>query len=683
MRFSFFPIFMSLFLIHAFESFSQVELPKKFQNISNIEVDEEFLEAIIDSIENSKSTPLISLEYIRLYEELCMNSPDLRNDLDLAIGYKSNSYSNLAWKNNQTNIDLAMKYLDSAEMIMPDTTNDYYWKIQYGKGAALRNKGDNKEALTYLLRYNRYYSNPTDSSKLADVLFQISACQYYLGELEGATASIVEAMGFNEKLGRYSKVANGLNLLAIIKKKAGLREEVLSTYERALEMKIKAGSSDESQGNTLYNMANYLVESDDFSSSLRYYYDAKKLSEKSKNLRGYVMEGLGTTYLGLNQLDSAKHYLEASYDIRKTSGSDIEIGTSLFKLGLLASKNEEYDVAIRFFEKALPVAEELEQTERIKELTLAYSLALEKTGRYRESLKLLHNHIEAKEQYNNQEIAREVEDVSVKYETEKKENEIALLNAQSETQEAKLKASNRRLRSLGIGSFLLLVFLGIVGWLYREIKNKNNIIATALDDKDTLLKEIHHRVKNNLQVISALLTLQSKHVKDEHAVMALQEGQGRVHSMSLIHQDLYQHDNLKGVNTKEYFEKLIDNLIQTYDVEDRTIDVESEVDSMVLDVDTMIPLGLVVNELASNALKHAFKDQKSGLIKVQLKEKDGQLILNIKDNGVGADLDELQKKSFGYSLIKSFARRLDADLDIQNNDGLVIDMRMKNYQKIA
>jgi len=644
MRFSFFPIFMSLFLIHAFESFSQVELPKKFQNISNIEVDEEFLEAIIDSIENSKSTPLISLEYIRLYEELCMNSPDLRNDLDLAIGYKSNSYSNLAWKNNQTNIDLAMKYLDSAEMIMPDTTNDYYWKIQYGKGAALRNKGDNKEALTYLLRYNRYYSNPTDSSKLADVLFQISACQYYLGELEGATASIVEAMGFNEKLGRYSKVANGL-----IKKKAGLREEVLSTYERALEMKIKAGSSDESQGNTLYNMANYLVESDDFSSSLRYYYDAKKLSEKSKNLRGYVMEGLGTTYLGLNQLDSAK----------------------------------EYDVAIRFFEKALPVAEELEQTERIKELTLAYSLALEKTGRYRESLKLLHNHIEAKEQYNNQEIAREVEDVSVKYETEKKENEIALLNAQSETQEAKLKASNRRLRSLGIGSFLLLVFLGIVGWLYREIKNKNNIIATALDDKDTLLKEIHHRVKNNLQVISALLTLQSKHVKDEHAVMALQEGQGRVHSMSLIHQDLYQHDNLKGVNTKEYFEKLIDNLIQTYDVEDRTIDVESEVDSMVLDVDTMIPLGLVVNELASNALKHAFKDQKSGLIKVQLKEKDGQLILNIKDNGVGADLDELQKKSFGYSLIKSFARRLDADLDIQNNDGLVIDMRMKNYQKIA
>jgi len=218
---------------------------------------------------------------------------------------------------------------------------------------------------------------------------------------------------------------------------------------------------------------------------------------------------------------------------------------------------------------------------------------------------------------------------------------------------------------------------------YLVSETEKEVIAQSLKEKDTLLREIHHRVKNNLQVISALLTLQSKYVDDDKALSALKEGQGRVHSMALIHQDLYQHDNLKGVNAKNYFEKLTNTLIETYQTKESSVELRSEIDPILLDVDTMIPLGLIVNELISNALKHAFRHRDSGLILIEMKERDQQLFLKIEDDGSGADLQILEKKSFGFSLIRSFARRLDAELIINSDQGLEVIMQIKNYKKAA
>ena len=218
---------------------------------------------------------------------------------------------------------------------------------------------------------------------------------------------------------------------------------------------------------------------------------------------------------------------------------------------------------------------------------------------------------------------------------------------------------------------------------YLVSQTEKQVIAQNLQEKDTLLREIHHRVKNNLQVISALLTLQSKYVDDDVALSALKEGQSRVHSMALIHQDLYQHDNLRGVNAKGYFEKLTNTLIDTYQTEDSNIELRCEIDPIILDVDTMIPLGLIVNELTSNALKHAFHQRDSGLILIELKERDHQLFLKIVDDGSGADVQVLEQKSFGFSLIRSFAKRLDAELVINNDQGLEVILQIKNYQKAA
>lgn len=216
---------------------------------------------------------------------------------------------------------------------------------------------------------------------------------------------------------------------------------------------------------------------------------------------------------------------------------------------------------------------------------------------------------------------------------------------------------------------------------YISLQTEHLVVAQNLAEKDVLLREIHHRVKNNLQVISALLTLQSSHLKDAQAKEALREGQDRVQSMALIHKDLYQHENLKGVNTKDYLEQLINNLMSSYNIGSTEIEVELDIEELLLDVDTMIPLGLTINELISNALKHAYHENDHAKLNVYLKEENGVLKLKIKDNGKGVgDVDVIKQKSFGYSLIQSFAKKLDADLRIKSDNGLVIELDIKNYK---
>ena len=216
------------------------------------------------------------------------------------------------------------------------------------------------------------------------------------------------------------------------------------------------------------------------------------------------------------------------------------------------------------------------------------------------------------------------------------------------------------------------------------INEQNSIISTALTEKEILLKEIHHRVKNNLQVISSLLALQGKYISDDHALDALWQGQDRVQSMALIHQDTYQTNNLKGVNTQDYFEQVVDNLFDSYNISEEEITLELEVAPLMLDVDTMIPLGLVINELVSNSLKHAFKKESNGKIEVKLKEVTQELILKVSDNGKGiVSLNEIEGKSFGYELIKAFAKKLKAEIAIDNSEGFAIELRIKNYKTAA
>lgn len=212
----------------------------------------------------------------------------------------------------------------------------------------------------------------------------------------------------------------------------------------------------------------------------------------------------------------------------------------------------------------------------------------------------------------------------------------------------------------------------MLGMLYdiTERKRTEQQVLSSLTEKEMLLKEIHHRVKNNLQVISSLLNLQTDYVKDEHDLALFRESQNRVKSMALIHEKLYHSNTLSRIDFDMYMRDLTAQLFRTYNVRDVSLDIEVEPSSF--GVDTAIPCGLIINELVSNALKYAFPDGRTGRVRVSLQHTGEDLyILSVSDDGVGfpPGLDYRNTKSLGLQLVMTLTTQLGAEIALTREQG--------------
>ncbi len=204
-----------------------------------------------------------------------------------------------------------------------------------------------------------------------------------------------------------------------------------------------------------------------------------------------------------------------------------------------------------------------------------------------------------------------------------------------------------------------------------ERERANEIIRSSLREKEMLLKEVHHRVKNNMQVISSLLNLQGKQIKDEQARAVFQASQNRVKSMALIHESLYQTDDVSQINFAEYLRKLINNISQSYKTPTDSIKMKVNVADIMLGVDTAVPCGLIINELVSNSLKYAFPEGREGEIVIDLSAGDSSYKLTLSDDGIGLPegLDIEQAKTLGLKLVGTLTEQLGGQLSRSNGRG--------------
>nr|WP_281357471.1 PAS domain S-box protein [Brasilonema bromeliae] len=205
-----------------------------------------------------------------------------------------------------------------------------------------------------------------------------------------------------------------------------------------------------------------------------------------------------------------------------------------------------------------------------------------------------------------------------------------------------------------------------------EQKRAERQTRASLKEKELLLKEIHHRVKNNLQIVSTLLDLQSEYIDDPRALAMFQECRGRVRSMALIHERLYRSHDLARVDFAEYVRRLADDLYHAYKLSDDEVRLELDVEVPPLPIDVAIPCGLLLNELMSNCFKHAFPDSMEGRVRVSLRP-DGPdaIVLVVADDGVGLppDFDFRAATSFGLQLVNTLAEQLGAEIDSPRGDG--------------
>lgn len=228
--------------------------------------------------------------------------------------------------------------------------------------------------------------------------------------------------------------------------------------------------------------------------------------------------------------------------------------------------------------------------------------------------------------------------------------------------------------------------------LLHEIREKNiaqkaakiheEKLQKSLDEKDLLLKEIHHRVKNNMQIISSLLNLQAGYLKDEEAVNALKESQARIVSMAMLHENLYRSDNLTGINFENYIKHLIRNLFHTYNVNMEKIKFNIMAQGVFLNIDTAIPCGLIINELVTNSIKHAFPEGTSGDIKVIMDQDDDKYHLEISDNGIGLppEFDIKKSSTLGILLVNSLVGQLDGSIEVIRNQGTTYQIIIKKLE---
>jgi two-component sensor histidine kinase len=222
--------------------------------------------------------------------------------------------------------------------------------------------------------------------------------------------------------------------------------------------------------------------------------------------------------------------------------------------------------------------------------------------------------------------------------------------------------------------------------LTREVEERwraENLLESSLQEKNLLLKEIHHRVKNNLQVISSMLMLQASQVNDLAVMDALTDSQNRVQSMALIHEKLYQSANLANVDFAGYIESLVSFLNRSYISAQKQINLCVQAEPISLNIDLAIPCGLIVNELVSNSLKHAFPNGNGGEVVVQLQAKqDGPVELVVSDNGVGIPegVDIRNSPSLGLQLVNALVGQMDGDMQFDSSQGTRFSITFLNSQ---
>jgi two-component sensor histidine kinase len=429
---------------------------------------------------------------------------------------------------------------------------------------------------------------------------------------------------------------------------------------------------------TLYVVGNNYLALKEYEKAKKYYEHAIAIGERYGfyNNLSDVYISLVDLYAYLNEFDKAEHAGKNALKYANLLENNFMVMRSWLSIGKLQNLQGKYISAIESLNKCIEVAtsdfgDEYYLSQAYETLGKAYA----GNHNYKEAYQAFAEYDILKNRIFTAEADQRISLLKTEFDVMTKEGTIQL-------QETEIKKQRTRQTMVIIisGLLLLLLFLS-----YKAIQNnvkKNKLLQQQNREKEFLLKEIHHRVKNNLEIVSSLLALQSAEINDPKIIEAMQESQNRVHSMSMIHQNLYQGESLSSIEMKGYFENLANYVLDAFGVENQ-VKVLFEMDRLELDVDTAIPIGLIVNELLTNSLKHAFPNEKEGTIRIGLNRKGAQLYMKVADNGVGTtSFDKMQGSGFGTRLIQLLTQQLDGKINITIDKGTLVSFEFQ-YVKAA
>ncbi|MEL6659836.1 MAG: histidine kinase dimerization/phosphoacceptor domain -containing protein [Bacteroidota bacterium] len=501
-------------------------------------------------------------------------------------------------------------------------------------------------------------------------------------QVTNAISANLEAYQIASEHGFPAKASLVLNNMGILYRKQERYVEALDAYQKSLAVKRQLQDS-LGQANTYFNIGAVYAKIDSLPQAIEAIQQAKQHYLVLQQLTSISEcdQALGHAYFDTEEFAKAYDLLAPLERIDELTFTQDKVYILHLLLAELALKREEYAEANRLLGDIKGITTSESEEEKSVYYKLRSTLA-EKRGQPKEALEMYQLHIAHQQALQTRENSRYRETLVQQFQAREKDLEIRNLNEVNQAQGQALSVRNTALTWGSIALLLMAILLYALYSLYQknrknrqQLYEQNVKISEALDQNELLLREIHHRVKNNLQVITSLLSIQERKMVNTDTRDALRSSKFRIQSMSILHKILYQGDDLKEVAASEYLRELAHHVLDSFQP-DAEISLQVNAAPLSLDVDTLVSLGLISNELMTNALKHAFSGRTKGHIQLDFHKQEGNLILSVSDDGVGFSGTDFptQQGSLGTRLIHAFTKRLDGQLTIDQAPGTRVEI---------
>ena len=551
------------------------------------------------------------------------------------------------------------------------------------EGAVYKIKGDYGAAELKMLATIEYYKKDNNLRDLSGAYNNLASVYNATGNNKKAIDQFMKGLKIAEQVGHSGVIADCLNNLGVMHFRMEHYKEAKEYFSKALSLSEKMNSKRRiSKGlNNLgainSEMKNYTEAIDNYSKSVTI-----KMDLNDKNGIASSYSNLGRAYLDIDSLNKAEHYYMLSLNMWKEIGNDVYIANNYSRLANLYKIKGDLNKAQRFGEKALKHSENNPYLPELEDGTEILWEIYKLKGNHKKALVMYELFVSRRDSVLAKENKKELISRELKYEYDRKKLQDSLafvkqMEIDKITHQSQLDKEVNRRYALYFGMFFLLL-LGAFGYRGYKRKQKLNVLLQQQNEqKGAMLKEVHHRVKNNLQMVNSLLNLQSRALDDEKAIAMFKEAQNRVLSMALLHERMYRSDDLQHIDIADHITLLVEDLVKGYAV-GKMIQTNITINPIDIGLRTLVPLGLIINEIITNALKYAFVNSDDGTITVGLKKLElGVYELVIGDDGIGKD-ETASSNGLGEKLISAFTRQLKGEIKRVDTPGTVYKLQFQN-----
>ena len=600
--------------------------------------------------------------------------------------------NDLSWELAPVDPQLALEYSKTAlKLCKPDETENLA-QTYVVLGGAYDFMGKYEEARKYYDLGGKLRLQIQDTAGYSNTLLNIGVTYYYQGLYNKALEYYIKSSHWKEytddKQG-LSKLYNNIGLIYRVKKNHPM---AIRYFRKSLAIKMELG--DQKGVCNSYSNIGIIYLYDNVCDSAIYYtrkaYDIAKAIHSPYD-EASSLSNVAFSYLCRRDFKKADYYFNQTLKQLVPLSDDHTMAFCFKGMGESKFLQGKYQESISYFEKAAQKAKEMNRQELLAEIYKYQFRAYENMGQYQKSLEAYKNHVSYRDSVFSEENNQQLNELEVSFETEKKQQRIKELSSLNKLRNEQAARNRWQLNALIVVviAVLLILLLTYVNLRNKKrlnalLDSKNQMIETSLKEKEVLLREIHHRVKNNLQIISGLLELQESLHNDENVKSVVHEAQGRIKTMSIIHEMLYQTDDLAHIRFSDYLNRLVQAIHGGFSQQKWQVEHEISDGGQTFSIDTIIPLGLMLNELVSNSYKYAFSNDKTNKLTVKLQEiAPGEFQMNYQDNGPGMpeENSSLESQSFGLKLVKMLTRQLRGNVSYQYNAGSEFIIKFKEITK--